>query len=91
MARYVLLRIEDDEEADDLLRDVVTAPNAPLLTPRFERVVHVELVPGVDTSDLRNHHVIVVPPTRDGERKGLLSFVAASYKRANELADEEAS
>lgn len=89
MARYVLLRIEDDEEADDFLRDLAIAPNSPLLTPRFEHPVHVELVPGVDTSDLRSN-TIGVPPTREGERRGLLSFVAASYKRANELADEEA-
>lgn len=88
MARYVLLRIEDDDEADALLRDLVLAPNSPLLTPRHEHPVHVELVPSVDTSDLRRDGIGVLPHTRSGERAGLLSFVAASYERANELAAE---
>jgi hypothetical protein len=87
MARYVLLRIEDDDEADTLLRDLAVAPNSPLLTPRYENPVHVELVPSVDTSDLRNN-TIGAPPTRSGERAGLLSFVAASYQRGHELAAE---
>lgn len=89
MARYVLLRLDDDEEADDFLRDLVVAPNAPLLTPRFERPVHVEIVPGVDPGDrTRDNSWSFIALSKD-ERPGLVSFVRESYRRATALADED--
>lgn len=91
MARYVLLRIDDDEEADDLLRDVVTAPTSPLLTPRFERSVHVEIVPGIDAGDRTRDIQPALQLNSKYERADVLWLVRDSYKRAHQLADEEAS
>jgi hypothetical protein len=89
MARYVLLRIDDDEEADDLLRDLVTAPTSPLLTPRFERPVHVEVVPGIDAGDRTTTNSWGLIRLSKDERPGLVSFVRDSYRRATQLAEEE--
>lgn len=44
MARYVLLRIEDEAEADDLIRDMIEYPHAPLLTPVQENIVLARLL-----------------------------------------------
>lgn len=71
MATYILLRIEDDAEADDLLCDVVTFPHSPLLTPTLQHTVHAEIVAELDPSD---------------GRESLLAMVRRSFDRAGELA-----
>jgi hypothetical protein len=57
MARYVLLRVGDDGEADLLLRDIAAHPHSPLLTPTQENTVSVEVVPDLDPMEkrLRTH------------------------------------
>lgn len=50
-ARYVLLRIANDVEADRFLLDLARYPSDPLLSPVQENTVHVEVVPGIDASD----------------------------------------
>lgn len=44
MARYVLLRIDDDAQAADLLTDMADYPDADLLTPSQEHQVHAEVI-----------------------------------------------
>lgn len=71
MATYILLRIEDDSEADDLLCDVVTFPHSPLLTPTLQHTVHAEIVAELDPSD---------------GRLDLATLLRRSFDRAGELA-----
>jgi hypothetical protein len=40
MTKFVLLRIENDDEALDLLGDMAEYPDDPLLTPVQENTVH---------------------------------------------------
>ena len=86
MARYVLLRIEDDAEADLLLEDIALYPHQPLLTPSQEHPVMVEVVPDVDPSD----RVVSRLGMEDGESaaRGLRAVLRRSYLRAGELAAE---
>lgn len=44
MTTFVLLRIEDDDEAQRLLDDMQEYPGSPLLTPVQENTVHATLV-----------------------------------------------
>lgn len=83
MAKYLLLRVDDDSQADDLLRDLNRYPNQPLLTPVQENTVRVELVPGLDAGDERPEGDVF------GERwDDLATAVRRSYLRAGELAAE---
>jgi hypothetical protein len=76
MARYVLLRVGDDVEADLLLRDIAAHPHAPLLTPSQENTVSVEVVPDLDPMD-----------AGAGEKR-LRTHLRNSYERAGRLAAE---
>lgn len=76
MARYVLIRIEDDDEADLFLRDVAAHPHSDLLTPSQENAVSVEVVPDLDPMD-----------ERTGEKR-LRTHLRNSYERAGQLAAE---
>jgi hypothetical protein len=86
MSRYVLLRVDDDDEADTLLRDLVTQPHLPLLTPDTVSRVHVELVPDIDTGDLGGFDCIPGSDTRHALARAVLE----TYQRAGELAADEA-
>jgi hypothetical protein len=44
MARYVLIRIESDVEADRLIEDARDYPDNPILTPSQENDVHATVV-----------------------------------------------
>ena len=44
MARYVLLRIEDDDQAADLITDMAVYPDGDILTPSQEHHVHATVV-----------------------------------------------
>lgn len=67
--RYVLLRIDDDTEADRLLEDLAVYPDSDLLTPCQENQVHAVLVGEVTGSAVSE----------------VLGSVLASYERALEL------
>lgn len=82
-ARYVLLRIEDDQEADDLLRDLALYPHAPLLSPVQENTVSVEVVPGLDVGD---EHRSFLPGDPHG--LDLETAIGWSYERGAQLAAE---
>ncbi len=88
MARYVLLRIEDDREADDLLRDIAANPHSPLLTPSQENTVSVEVVPDIDPSDYRVKTNVPIEATNEERARGLRTVLRKSYLRASELAAE---
>ncbi|MDN5932673.1 MAG: hypothetical protein L0I24_16680 [Pseudonocardia sp.] len=88
MARYVLLRIEDDREADDLLRDVALYPRSSLLTPTQENAVSVEVVPDIDPSDYRAKTNVPIEATNEERARGLRAVLRKSYLRASELAAE---
>lgn len=78
MARYLLLRVEDDQEADDLLRHLVVHPHAALLTPQMRFQVFAELVAELDPSDRLSR----------GDVPGLAAVVRESWERGHELAAE---
>lgn len=82
MARYVLLRVADDSEADDLLGDVVLHPYAPLLSPGMQAPVHVELVSAVDPSD------VFGDDRASAELRRLREALTDSYERGHRLALE---
>ncbi len=88
MARYVLLRIEDDTEAGLLLRDVVAYPHAPLLTPSQENPVMVEVVPDLDEADFRPDRTSLSRGDPEDRARGLRAVLRRSYLRASELAVE---
>lgn len=82
MSRYVLLRLEDDQEADHLLRDLALAPSVPLRTWQNHRVA-VEVVPGLDAGDAERPFGAEDPHGLD-----LLTAIGWSYERGPELAGE---
>jgi len=43
---FVLLRIEDDTEAERLVQDMFDYPDSPLLTPTLENTVYATVVYG---------------------------------------------
>lgn len=43
MARYILLRIPDDQQAELLIQDMADYPEADLLTPSQENSVHAKI------------------------------------------------
>ncbi len=86
MARYVLLRIEDDDEADDLLRDMARYPQSDLLTPCLENTVHAEVVPDLDPSDFWAAYLPSVEADNEKRRRDLMAELRRSYERAGELA-----
>lgn len=88
MSRYVLLRIEDDTEADWLLEDITRYPHQPLLTPSQENPVMVEIVPDLDPSDSVARRNAGTPLTDDDRARGLRQVLRATYKRAGILAAE---
>jgi hypothetical protein len=44
MAKFVLLRIENETEAQWLIDDAATYPESPILTPSQENAVHAQIV-----------------------------------------------
>lgn len=80
MTRYILLRVEDDDEADLLLQDIMVWPSSPLLSPCQEHMVSVELVADIDPSD---QSLELSRPSWS-----LQDAVRASVVRADELAAE---
>lgn len=88
MARYILLRIEDDREADDLLRDIALYPHSPLLTPTQENTVSVEIVPDVDPSDYQAKTYVPMEATNEERARGLRAVLRKSYLRSSQLATE---
>lgn len=44
MAEYVLLRIENEEDARTLVKDIENNPAAPLLSPSQENAVYVTVI-----------------------------------------------
>lgn len=83
MSKYVLLRIEDDQEADDLLRELATAATPFVRSPRTDDVIHVEVVPGLDAGD---EHSSFLPGDPHG--LSLETAVGWAYERGPELAAE---
>lgn len=90
MARYVLLRIEDDDQADDLLRDIALNPRTPLLTPLFENEVLAEVVPDLDPSDFLpdRSYLGLLSDTHPSRARGLRAVLRQSYARSACLASE---
>lgn len=88
MARYLLLRIDDDAEADHLLHDLVTQPYGALLTPGRHQPVHAELVPDFDPGDFSRDELGIPPESHPARARGLRAVLRRSYLRASELADE---
>lgn len=82
MAKYVLLRIEDDREADALLRGLAMDPTNPLLALGGVGV-HAEVVPGLDAGD---EHSSFLPGDPHG--LSLETAIGWSYQRGSELAAE---
>jgi hypothetical protein len=82
VARYILLRVQDNHDADQLLADLVLSNDEPLLSPGMQHPVRVELACCIRDID-------------DGmQRDGAIPFksislrVRDSYDRAQELAYE---
>lgn len=88
IARYVLLRIDDDAEADHLLRDLVTRPYQGLLTPGWHTQVHAELVPDLDPGDFSRDELGIPPESDPSRARGLRAVLRQSYLRASKLVDE---
>jgi len=90
MAKYVLLRIADDAEADLLLRDIALHPHSPLLTPRRAGAVWVEVVPDLDEGDFRPGRASFTSGRGDSvdRARGLRAVLRRSYLRASKLAAE---
>lgn len=89
MAAYILLRVEDVDEAAALLGDMACHPNLPLIAPASGVVVHAEVVAGVDRADIpafTNTHINGYP---DPER-ALQAAVKESYYRSGLLASHAA-
>ncbi len=86
MSRYVLLRIADDAEADDLLRDMAMWPASDLLTPCQENTVHAEVVPDMDPGDFWAAYLPSVEADDEKRRRDLMAELRRSYERASELA-----
>lgn len=81
-ARYVLLKIDDDREADALLWGLAMDPTCPLLALGGVGV-HVEVVPGLDAGD---EHRSVVPGDPHG--LSLETAIGWAYERGPQLAAE---
>lgn len=87
MARYVLLRIADDREADDLLRGIAAHPDVPVLA--FSGLgVHAEVVPDIDPSDFWSKTGYSLWATDRERARKLRAVLCQSYERAFQLADE---
>lgn len=82
MSKYVLLKVDDDREADRLLLSLALFPHAPLINATDD-VIHVEVVPGLDAGD-EQHPVIPGDP----HGLDLATAIGWSYQRGSELAAE---
>jgi hypothetical protein len=85
VSRYVLLRVDNDEEADYFLRALVFHAGHDLMSPVEDRPVGIELVADLDPSDART---VSTSQFGAGERDDIRSAVRRSYERAHELAAE---
>lgn len=79
MPRYLLLRVEDNGDADQLLVDLVLSKGYPLYTPGIKHPVHAELVHCVRQTD---------QGTLDSGSsvRAILPRIRDSYDRGYELA-----
>ena len=87
MARYVLLRIDDDHEADRLLLTLALFPGDPLLTSTGD-AFSAEVVPDIDPSDFRAKAASHIEATNKERARGLRAVLRQSYLRASELAEK---
>lgn len=67
MTTFILLRIEDDTEAQELIEDTADYPGDPLLTPTQEHTVYATIEEWSRMTDVLSVRVIDEVELRDGD------------------------
>src|SRR5438105_13637943 len=78
MSKYVLLRIDDDAEADRLVEDAAEYPDSPVLTPCLENTVMASVVAAFS----RPVHELAAKWEHDADLLGTDGFYPLSVRNA---------
>lgn len=85
MARYILLRVADDTEADELLLDLAMHPEMGIRTGYIGASVHAELVNAIDAGDTDYSTTLGGVGQTVEKDDSLQEYIRASYRRAYSL------